>query len=166
MSCASCHDARFGHASPFDTPVALGGPNLDQPGFRNPPSLRYLRYNTAFAFAADGTPTGGFFWDGRAASLQAQAHEPFLNPIEMANPDVASVVAKLAAAPYASQFRQVFGDGVLATPDTAFDRMSFALARYQQEAPEFATFDSKYGMQISGWQGVAAEQTLIAGAQG
>lgn len=150
MSCASCHDARFGHASPFDTPVAYGGPNLDQPGLRNPPSLRYLRFNTTFAFAADGTPTGGFFWDGRAASLQEQARGPFLNPIEMANADTAAVVARLATAPYAAQFRQVFGDGILATPDAAFDRMTYALARYQQEDPDFAPFSSKYDAVLAG----------------
>ena len=144
MACATCHDAEKGHASPFDTPVAFGGPNLDQPGLRNPPSLRYLRFNGSFHFAPDGTPTGGFFWDGRAATLQEQARGPFLNPIEMANPDVASVIAKLAAAPYAAQFRSVFGDAILTQPDTAFDRVTFALQQYQLEDPDFAPFTSKF----------------------
>jgi cytochrome c peroxidase len=158
MSCASCHDARFGHASPFDTPVAFGGPNLDRPGLRNPPSIDYLRFNTAFSLAADGTPAGGFFWDGRAGSLQEQARGPFLNPIEMANADVAAVVARLAAAPYAAQFRQVFGDTILATPDEAFDRMTFALARYQQEDPEFAPFSSKYDAFLAGRATLSAQE--------
>src|SRR4051812_47555427 len=60
MSCATCHDPQLGHASPFATPVAFGGANLDQGGLRNPPSLRYLRFNGSFAVSADGTPTGGF----------------------------------------------------------------------------------------------------------
>ena len=47
--------------------------------------------------AADGTPTGGFFWDGRARTFAEQATEPFINPFEMANVDKAAVVAKLAA---------------------------------------------------------------------
>ncbi len=150
MSCASCHDPRFGDASPFDTPVAFGGPNLDQPGTRTAPSLLYLRYNSAFHFASDGTPTGGFFWDGRASSLQDQARAPFLNPVEMANRDVASVVAKLAAAPYAAQFRQVFGATILSSPDVAFQQLTYALQQYQLEDPEFAPFSSKYDAFLAG----------------
>jgi len=144
MACVSCHDPATGHASPFATPVAFGGPALDQPGLRTPPSLRYLRFNTAFSFDAEGTPTGGFFWDGRANSLAEQARGPFLGAIEMANPDVASLIAKVAAAPYAAEFRKVFGDNVFANPDTALDRVVFALERYQREDPEFAPFSSKF----------------------
>ena len=55
-------------------------------------------FNTAFFFDADGTPTGGFFWDGRARiARRTRRREPFLNPLEMANADTADVVAKLAA---------------------------------------------------------------------
>jgi cytochrome c peroxidase len=61
MSCATCHDPDLGHASPFTTSVAFGGVNLDMPGLRVPPAIRYLRFNTAFYIASDGTPTGGFF---------------------------------------------------------------------------------------------------------
>src|SRR4051812_12105363 len=99
MSCATCHDAAFGHASPFDGPVSPGGVNLELQGTRNSPSIRYLRFNTAFHFDDEGTPTGGFFLDGRASSLADQAKQPFVNAVEMANPDVATVIAKLAAAP-------------------------------------------------------------------
>lgn len=144
MACASCHDAQHGHASPFATPVAFGGAGLDQAGLRNPPSLRYLRFNGSFRIEADGTPRGGFFWDGRAATLQDQARGPFLNPHEMGNADAADVIAKLAAAPYAAQFQSTFGPGILAQPDAAFDRMAFALQRYQLEDPDFAPFSSKF----------------------
>src|SRR5438132_1459035 len=101
------------------------------------PSARYLAFNTAFFFDAEGTPTGGFFWDGRAASLQAQAHEPFLNPVEMANTDPADVVAKLARAPYAERFKRAYGDDILSRPADAFDRMALAVQRYQLEDIEF-----------------------------
>lgn len=144
MACASCHDPASGHASPFSTPVAFGGPNLDQPGTRLPPQLRYLRFNTAFAFASDGTPTGGFNWDGRANTLSEQARRPFLSANEMANANAAEVVAKLAAAPYAADFKAVFGAAILGDPDAAFDRMLFALERYQIEDSEFAPFTSKF----------------------
>ncbi len=150
MSCATCHDSNFGHASPFDTAVVLGGPNADQQGMRNAPSIRYLRYNTGFFFADDGTPTGGFFWDGRVSSLHDQAKEPFVNPVEMANPDVASVVAKLAAAPYAAKFVELFGAGIFTSPEAAMERAAFALERYQMEDPDFAPFSSKYDAFVAG----------------
>jgi cytochrome c peroxidase len=150
MSCATCHAAERGHASPFPTPVAMGGPNLDQPGTRNPPSLRYLRFNGAFKLPDGGRPSGGFDWDGRAASLKQQARAPFLSPVEMANRDAADVVARLAAAPYAARFRAVFGDAILRDPEAAFDRMAFALQRFQQEAPEFAPFTSKFDAVTAG----------------
>jgi cytochrome c peroxidase len=150
MSCATCHAAETGHASPFATPVAFGGANLDQPGTRNSPSLRYLRFNTAFSQPAGGRPSGGFMWDGRAASLQDQARGPFLNPVEMANRDVADVVSKLAAAPYARRFRDAFGDAILRDPDAAFERMTFALQQFQLEAPEFASFTSKFDAVAAG----------------
>ena len=150
MSCASCHAAERGHAAPFATPVAFGGPNLDQPGTRNTPSLRYLRFNGAFAMPAGGRPAGGFDWDGRATSLQDQARGPFLNPVEMANRDAADVVAKLAAAPYARRFTEVFGANILRDPEAAFERMTFALQQFQLEAPDFAPFTSKFDAVAAG----------------
>jgi len=150
MSCATCHDPARGHAAPFTTPVAFGGANLDQPGLRNPPSLRYLRFNPAFGLPDGGRPSGGFDWDGRAATLQDQARGPFLSPAEMANRDVADVVARLAAAPYAGRFREVFGDAALQDPDAAFERMTFALQQFQLEAPEFAPFTSKFDAVAAG----------------
>jgi len=158
QACISCHDPATGHASPFDTPTAPGGPAMADQGNRNPPSIRYLRFNTAFHFESDGTPAGGFFWDGRAASLREQARMPFLNPVEMANPDIAAVVAKLAAAPYAAEFRQVFGDAIFSTPEDAFDRMAFALERYQLEDPEFAPFSSKYDAFVAGRATLTAQE--------
>jgi len=144
MACATCHDPALGHASPFTTPVAFGGANLDQAGTRLPPALGYLRFNTAFHFEADGTPTGGFTWDGRADTLADQARRPFLSANEMANPDATSVVAKLSKATYANEFMAVFGADVFANPALAFDRAALALERYQREDPDFAAFSSKF----------------------
>ena len=144
MSCATCHAAELAHASPFATPVAMGGARLDQPGSRTPPTLRYLRFSGAFDEADGARPFGGFFWDGRASTLKAQARGPLLNPNEMANRDVADVIAKLAAAPYAPRFREVFGADIFNDPELAFKRMTLALQRYQLEAPVFAPFSSKF----------------------
>lgn len=144
QSCASCHEAAFGHAQPNALAAQLGGSGLDRQGGRLSPSIRYLSSNKAFTFAADGTPMGGFFWDGRASSLQDQAGKPFLNPAEMANASEAEVVGRLASAPYAGEFRQVFGDAILGDVAGAFQRMALALQQYQREAPEFRPYSSKY----------------------
>lgn len=144
MSCATCHAAELGHASPFSTPAAMGGAGLDRPGMRTPPSLRYLRFDGPFDAADGKRPFGGFFWDGRASTLKKQARGPLLNPDEMANRDAADVIAKLAAAPYAPRFREVFGADIFSDPDLAFKRMTLALQRYQLEDPVFAPFTSKF----------------------
>ena len=150
LACASCHDPDNGHAPPNDLAAQLGGHDLTTQGSRAAPSLRYLNLTPVFAIAADGTPRGGFNRDGRAATLAAQAQRPFLAAHEMANPDAASVVAKLRSAPYAEQFRALFGAAIFDDPAAAFDRMLLALQQYQNEDPVFHPFDSKYDQFLAG----------------
>ena len=144
QSCASCHDEAHAHTPANDLPAQFGGADLTLQGGRSAPSLRYLDTNTAFHFDEEGTPTGGFFWDGRAASLQAQAGGPFLNPVEMANKTVSEVVGRLAQASYASAFKAAFGENILNNPESAFERMTWALQKYQLEDKSFRPFNSKY----------------------
>jgi cytochrome c peroxidase len=144
QSCASCHSPETGHAAANALAVQLGGANLDQPGLRNSQSLRYLVKNTAFHFDAEGTPTGGFFWDGRADSLALQAAGPLLSAREMANSDKASVVAKIARTSWANEFKAVFGKNILQDVDRAFDKLTLALAQYQVEDAAFNAYTSKY----------------------
>ncbi len=151
MSCQTCHDPSRGHASPFDTAVAFGGadPALaltpgGVAGLRVPPAINYLKFNGAFKFATDGTPMGGFFWDGRANSLAEQAKGPFLGAAEMANLTPDHVIEKLRHATYAEQFKKVFGANIFNDPDTAFARVAYALERYQIEDSDFAPFNSKF----------------------
>jgi cytochrome c peroxidase len=111
QSCASCHVACFAFtADPtaggpdHGLPVPMGGPSMDRPGFCNTPSLMYLSLSPSFYFDADGNPNGGFFRDGRAATLTEQAIAPFTSQFEMANADAAAVVAKLKGRPYLADF--------------------------------------------------------------
>lgn len=150
QSCASCHDPANAHAQSNSLSVQLGGANLDQPGFRAVPSLRYLNQTPSFFFAKDGTPTGGFDRDGRAQSLMEQAERPFLAPHEMANASKADMVDKLKRATYAADFQRVFGNDIFARPEDAFSRAVFALQQYQKEDPEFHPFDSKYDLFLAG----------------
>ncbi len=114
------------------------------------PRIRYLAANTPFFFAADGTPTGGFFWDGRARTFAEQATEPFVNPFEMANADKAAVVAKLAAAPYAGDFKKLHGDDVFGDVEGAYLRLSLAVQQYEREGTEFNAYSSKYDAFLRG----------------
>ena len=150
QACASCHDPGHAHAQANDLAVQLGGADLDQPGFRAVPSLRYLNLTPAFFFDKDGTPTGGFDRDGRAQTLAEQARFPFLAQFEMANASKADLIERLRRAPYAEQFRQVFGAGIFDNADDAFDRVVFALQQYQKEDVEFHPFDSKYDLFLAG----------------
>jgi len=150
QSCASCHDPDHAHGPANNLAVQLGGANLDVPGFRAAPSLRYLKTTPAFFFDAEGTPTGGFDLDGRVDTLQAQARRPFLAPHEMANADIPAVISKLANASYAVEFRRVFGDTIFSDPQAAFDRVVFALQRFQLEDASFAPFSSKYDAFLAG----------------
>jgi cytochrome c peroxidase len=151
MSCATCHVAATAHTTNNkDLVVASGGATLSTPGFRNAPSLRYLNLTPAFFFDKDGTPTGGFNRDGRANSLLEQAERPFLGPHEMANESPTVVIERLKSAPYAEEFRRVFGAGIFDTPDAAFNRVRFALAQYQTEDADFHRFDSKYDFFLAG----------------
>ncbi len=158
QSCATCHAPARGHAPDNALPAQPGGADMTQQGVRQAPAIRYLRFASAFRFDSDGTPVGGFFLDGRATSLQQQAGEPFLNPREMAMDSKAAVVLRLAAAPYADQFRAAFGAGIFTDPEVAYERMTFALAQYQKEDEEFAPFSSKYDAFLRGQAALTTQE--------
>lgn len=149
QSCASCHDPANAHAPSNHLVVQLGDDGASVGG-RVAPSMRYLVYNRAFRIEADGTPAGGFFWDGRASSLAEQAKGPFLNAKEMGNADAAAVVRSLSGSSYAAEFQALFGTDIFTRPDDAFERMALALQAYQKEDSDFAPFSSKYDAFLRG----------------
>ena len=148
QSCASCHRAEYGHASAQG--IEKGGPDMQANGLRNVPSVRYVQIRSSLQFDADGKASGGFFWDGRASSLETQAAEPLLNPLEMANKDAEEVVAKLSRASYAPQFTALNGPAIWQHPGQAFAAMTRALAAYQREDPDLQRFDSRFDRVMQG----------------
>jgi cytochrome c peroxidase len=151
QSCATCHVAAYAFAADpsatgpdHGSPVPLGGPAMDLPGFRNAPSLMYASYTPTFFFDGDGGPNGGFFRDGRAATLADQAVEPFTTSFEMANADAAAVVVRLQSRPYLAEFTALYGADVLNDAQQVLQRMGQAIAAYETEAQEFHPFSSKY----------------------
>jgi cytochrome c peroxidase len=100
--------------------------------------------------AANLVPQGGLFWDGRTDTLQQQALQPLLNPMEMANDSAATVAAKFRHTSYAPRFAQIFGPGVLADSDLLFNEAMFAVARYQIEDASFHPYTSKFDFWLEG----------------
>ena len=157
QSCASCHDPNRAFGPPNALPVQLGGPHMDQRGFRNTPSLRYAHAPIAFTQhfmesevtlgQDDQGPTGGRTWDGRVDTAHDQALMPLMDANEMANADGAAVVARLKTTSYADEFRKVLsapGESVFDDADSTLVWVTVALETYEQTAAEFHPFDSKF----------------------
>ena len=96
VGCVTCHDPRHGFADGRGKATSAGvGGAL---GTRNAPTV----LNAAFLASQ--------FWDGRAATLEEQAVQPLVNPIEHGFADQAAVLAKLKTlGDYPSLFRTAFG---------------------------------------------------------
>jgi len=161
LSCASCHSPEHAYGPPDGRAVRLGGAALDREGTRAVPSLRYVLNRTP-VWTEDVTaseaervrdaemPVGGFGWDGRFDSLREQAAFPLLASNEMANADAAAVAAKLRAAPYAEEFRQVFGARVFDDPQAAFAQARVALERFLLEDPDLHPYTSRFDEYLDG----------------
>ncbi len=146
QSCASCHDPAAGFADP-DThlPVSEGViPGLF--GGRNSPSAAYAKFFPEFSYT-NGIAIGGQFWDGRAANLTEQAKGPFLNPVEMANPDKETVIADIQASDYIELFEEVCGP--VGDIDAAYNCTAEAIAAYEKSS-EVNPFTSKFDYVMAG----------------
>ena len=122
VSCASCHDLA---TAGVDNHQYSHGVN-DLMGGVNAPTV----FNAVYNFVQ--------FWDGRAATLAAQAAGPPLNPVEMASSSFDEIIAKLQAdKAFAKKFNAVYPDGMteanltdaiehfertLITPGSRFDK--------------------------------------------
>jgi len=153
QSCASCHDPAlaFSGNNGATVGVALGADGHSL-GLRNTPTAMYARFAPAFGMenTEDGPiPVGGQFLDGRAASLEAQATQPFFAPDEMNNPSVAALVTKVAAASYADLFREEWGARVFDDADTALKAIAASIAAFER-TERFAPFSSKYDHVVAG----------------
>lgn len=158
QSCATCHVPNKAHASDDNLSVPMGGPKMQTQGFRNTPSLNYLQYNPSFYFDKEGTPTGGFARDGRAATFASQAEAPLTKPHEMANGTPATLADKLKKAAYVAEFTDTFGSDIFNDPAMAFRAATLAIAAYEQEDPDFHPFDSKFDYFLAGKAELSAQE--------
>ena len=149
QSCASCHQQKLAFTDKGQT---SHGANPAFFGPRNAPSVSYTVFTPPLQSGGDEGPLsffGGQFRDGRANFLADQAKLPVLNPIEMGNPDIPTVIAKLQAAPYVEEFKAAYGADIFSDPDTAYQAMANAIARFES-SKEFTRFTSKYDAYLRG----------------
>ena len=98
------------------------------------------------------TFAGGLFWDGRATGwtlddpLAEQAMGPFLNPLEMNNPNAKFVCLNVMRTDYAVLFEEVWGPGSLdCVKDVSgtYERIARSIAAYERSA-EVNPFNSRF----------------------
>jgi cytochrome c peroxidase len=150
QACADCHDPKRAFTDPESDNSTSSGAISTRFGSRHAPTAMYARYVPELHFDADTQQLqGGLFWDGRANTLEAQAEKPLLNPLEMNNPDKATLVAKVRQSSYAQQFREVFGPNALDDVDQAFAHVTEAIAAYERTST-LSPFSSKYDQYLAG----------------
>lgn len=122
LACASCHQPPFAFSQ--STPVAMG--IRGQKGRRKVPPIINLgvppqpgNFRTA--------PRSFLFWDGRAASLEAQALQPIAATNEMGNDHPAMVATLSGIHGYGPYFAQAFGDAGVTK-----ERIAHAIADYER----------------------------------
>jgi cytochrome c peroxidase len=125
-ACAFCHMPQTGFQGAIES---LNKAGIAQPGsvrarfsLRKPPSAAYAAFSPPLFYPdrpgeakCSHCFIGGNFWDLRATGLRLQnptamqAQGSPLNPTEMANPDAACVVRRMAEQPYKALFEDVWG---------------------------------------------------------
>jgi cytochrome c peroxidase len=139
LSCASCHRLEIGGAD--DKALSFGFKG--EPLTINTPSV----FNASLNFRQ--------FWNGRADTLETQAHEVVQSPSEMGS-HWEHVVQMLSADPdYRSAFTKAYPDGVtmnnvqsaLATYERTLISANSRFDQYLSGNTEILTLDEKYGYQ-------------------
>ena len=119
ISCASCHKQAFGFDDDKRFSNGFSGAAFTSAHAMRLGNIRYWR-------------PGTMFWDRRAASVEAQAIQPIINPIEMGwdagAGGITALVTRLQALPYYQElFAFAFGSAVINEA-----RIGQALAQFQR----------------------------------
>lgn len=129
ISCASCHQQGFAFSDPLLASNGVSG------GTTGRHSMRLI--NARFS------QEGKFFWDERAATLEAQTTKPIQDHAEMGysgtegRPNFAALLVKLQAIGYYQElFKFTYGDQTISE-----SRMQESLAQFIRS---IQSFDSKY----------------------
>lgn len=127
-SCSSCHQQQFDFSDPARFSTGFNGELTGRHSMGLSNNAYYDR--------------GRFFWDERAATLEAQALAPIENAVEMGS-TLSQVRAELAATDfYPALFQAAFG-----TPEITNDRIAKAIAQFERS---MVSYQSKYDTAFSG----------------
>jgi len=150
QACADCHSPDAGFANLDSSLPVSRGVYPDRFGFRNDLTAAYASFSPEFHYdSATESYIGGSFWDGRAKNILEQAKGPFLNNLEMANPDAAAVVNKVRNSDYSGSFREVFSADALQDVNRAYNLIAEAIADYEKSS-ELNQFSSKFDLYLKG----------------
>lgn len=156
LSCSGCHSPEVGWTGADASIDALGAVYMGSVdgrfGNRKPPSAAYAGFSPVLN---QGATVGGMFWDGRATGrtlgdpLSEQAMGPFLNPLEQAMPDAASVAGEVCKSKYKGLFKAVWGNDICNDVDKSFEAIARSIAAYERSS-EVNPFASKYDLYLKG----------------
>ncbi len=159
QACASCHFPAVGFDDPDRRLPVSQGSFPDRFGGRNAPSAAYAAFAPKFHWnEEEGLFFGGQFWDGRRDNLALQAEGPPLNPVEMAMPDKAAVLRRIAEKPrYVKAFKALFGfdlsdPGLYADEaliEGAYSKMAIAIGEFERTRL-FNSFNSRFDHYLAG----------------
>lgn len=144
VSCASCHmpELVFTDGKPVSEGIR------SQKGTRNAPTVVNAAYYTSQ------------FWDGRRATLEEQAMDPFVNPIEHGLKDhtpILEVIRKDAR--YVAEFKKVFG---VASDKITIDHVVKAIASFERTV---ISGDSPFDRYLFGGDKAAMSASAIRGLE-
>ncbi len=139
LSCAGCHSVN--HAFSDTVALSIGIDGL--PGKRNAMPIYNLGYSPF---------DNGFFWDGRAITLEEQALLPIQDPLEM-HEILPNVIMKLnRSAFYPQAFYEAFGEQEITT-----DQVARAIAQFMKSV---TSSGSRFDQAMAGEIFLTDEETL------
>lgn len=143
VACASCHQQQFGFADTARLSRGFAGASTG----RHSMALQNARFYNR----------GRFFWDERAATLEAQVLAPIQDPTEMGM-TLGNVVTKLTlSAYYPPLFQAAFG-----TPEVTTDRVARALSQFVRAlVSSSAKFDRAFANGPPNFPAVFTQQELL-----
>lgn len=133
VSCATCHNPRFGWTDGRTGPIGVGGTGLGPerlfhsptgfpPLLRNAPSILNTGFNGLVAGAKINPTAAPMFWDSRVQSLERQVLFPLTSREEMRGTSVSeaeAIPALVARVRNIPEYRRMFGEAFAETPGGA-----------------------------------------------
>ena len=134
ISCATCHKPELAFTDGKTVAEGIFG----RLGTRNSISVLNTMFNNAQ------------FWDGRSDTLEQQAIEPLVNPLEMGNSSHDDVIDRLRAlAGYRAEFQTVFGGEI------TIGRLAQAIASFERS---LVSGDSPFDRYVAGDERAISEE--------